>query len=269
MSKFEAFEDYPKESVASAEACLLTVWPSLQRYREDLVLVGGLAIHYLTKRVVPGLPGAVTMDVDLGISLGASGGQYGTIKSDLSGLGFRSEGSRLVRQFGNLSLYLDFLTESHGAAAGSCIVDDVVASVFLGLNRALACRRSVEVRGRDLYGAERACTIKVADIGPMLVLKLNAFGGPTGRRLPKDAYDVLLAVTGFLDGPRAAVAGFQEEEKRGNSGYAYALATLERDFCDPAQDGPIRAAQFLRPDASTRNRIREDMATVGRILLGR
>ena len=51
------------------------------------------------------------MDVDLGITLGASGGQYGTIKSDLAGLGFVPEGDRLVRKFGHLGLYLDFLTE--------------------------------------------------------------------------------------------------------------------------------------------------------------
>jgi hypothetical protein len=41
---------------------------------------------------VTDLPGAVTMDVDFGISLAASGHQYGTIKSDLAGLDFKSEG---------------------------------------------------------------------------------------------------------------------------------------------------------------------------------
>ena len=75
MSKFGAFEDYPKESLLSAEAALLTAWRSLERYHDDLVLVGGLASHYLTKRDVAGLPGAVTMDVDFGISLAASGDQ--------------------------------------------------------------------------------------------------------------------------------------------------------------------------------------------------
>jgi hypothetical protein len=140
MSKFGTFSSYPRESLPSAEAALLTAWRSLERYHNDLVLVGGLAVHYLTRRNVPGLPGAVTMDVDFGITLGASGGQYGTIKSDLGGLGFVSEGNRLVRKFGNLGLYLDFLTEDPPATQGTRIVDDVVASVFSGLNRALACR---------------------------------------------------------------------------------------------------------------------------------
>jgi hypothetical protein len=69
MSKYETFGAYPQRSLVSAEAALLTVWPSLSRYHDDLVLVGGLAIHYLT-RDVQGLAGAITLDVDFGISLG-------------------------------------------------------------------------------------------------------------------------------------------------------------------------------------------------------
>ena len=65
MSKLGTFGDYPKESLQSAEAALLTAWRSLDRYHKDLVLVGGLAVHYLTKRdAAGGAPGAVTMDVD-------------------------------------------------------------------------------------------------------------------------------------------------------------------------------------------------------------
>lgn len=268
MSKFGTFGDYPKESLMSAEAALLTAWRSLDRYHDDLVLVGGLAVYYLTKRDMAGLPGAVTMDVDFGISLAASGDQYGTIKSDLAGLDFKSEGNRLVRKFGNLNLYLDFLTEDPPSVTGARIVDDVIASVIPGLNRALACHRIVAVKGRDLYGAEQECKVTVADIGPMLVLKLNAFGGPTGRRLPKDAYDVLLAVTRFMDGPEAAVAAFRAEAKAGNTGYEFALKALQKDFSDPDQDGPIRAAEFHPGSAGNRDRIRQDVATVGKILLG-
>ena len=267
VSKFGTFGEYPRDSLMSAQAALLTAWRSLERYHENLVLVGGLAVHYLTKRDVPGLPGAVTMDVDFGISLAASGGQYGTIKLDLAGLYFKSEGDRLVRKFGNQKLYLDFLTEDPPALNGARIVDDVIASVIPGVNRALACRRILAVKGRDLYGTEQECKVAVADIGPLLVLKLNAFGGPTGRRLPKDAYDVLLAVTGFLDGPESAVAAFRAEAKAGNTGYEFALKALQQDFSDPDQDGPIRAAEFHPGNTGNRDRIRQDVATVGKILL--
>lgn len=268
MSKFATFDAYPAEGLPAAEAALLTVWRTLERYQDDLVLVGGLAVHYLTRRSVAGLPGAVTMDVDFGITLGASGGQYGTIQSDLSGLGFKTEDHRLVRREGTLNLYVDFLTEAPPATTGSRWVDDVVASVIPGINRALACRRMVTVEGRDLYGAAQRCHIPVAEIGPMLVLKLNAFGGPTGRRLPKDAYDVLLAVTGYLDGAEAAVQGFRREAETGNTGYASAITALKNDFTAPEKDGPARAAEFFPGSPADRERLRQTVATVGRFLLG-
>lgn len=147
-------------------------------------------------------------------------------------------------------------------------MDDVVASVIPGVNRALACRRLVTVHGRDLYGAEQECKVSVADIGPLLVLKLNAFGGPTGRRHPKDAYDMLLAVTAFVDGPEAAVKAFRAEAQAGNSGYGFAVAALRRDFVSVEQDRPIRAAEFVREFVSDAAQLRQDVVTVTKYLLG-
>jgi predicted nucleotidyltransferase len=268
MTKFGKFDDYPPRSLESAESALLTAWRSLEQYHNDLVLVGGLAVHYLTRRDLSGLPGAVTLDVDFGITLGASGGQYGTIKTDLAGLGFTSEGNRLVRKFGDIALYLDFLTEDPPSVTGARVVDDVVASVIPGVNRALASRRIMTVHGRDLYSVEQTCQVAVADIRPLLVLKLNAFGGPTGRRSPKDAYDVLLAVTGFIDGPEAAVLAFRAEKDAGNPAYTAALAALRADFSEANQDGPVRAAEFYPGDAADRDRVRQQVVTMGRILLG-
>ena len=268
MSKYDTFGAYSQRSLLSAEAALLTVWPSLSRYQDDLVLVGGLAIHYLTRRDIQGLPGAITLDVDLGISLAASGGQYGTIKSDLEGLGFVSEGQRLVRKRGDIALYIDFLTEDpNQRALGSRPVDEVIANVVPGINRALDCYRTVLVEGTDVYGAHQKCEVKVADVGPLLVLKLNAFGGLSGRRLPKDAYDILPAVTGFIDGPAAAIRDFRAEEAAGNPAYQIATIVLEKDFSQPDQDGPIRAADFLGESSSLRERVRQDLVTVGRRLL--
>jgi len=268
MSKYDTFLGYPQPSLLSAEAALLTVWPSLSRYHDDLVLVGGLAIHYLTRPNIEGLPGAITIDVDFGVSIAASGGQYGTIKSDLEGLGFVSEDRRLVRRKGNIALYVDFLTEDPNRnAPGSRVVDEVIASVVPGINRALACCRTVTVQGRDVYGANQKCDVRVVDIGPLLVLKLNAFGGPSGRRLPKDAYDILLAVTAFIDGPTAAIEGFRAEEAAGNPAYRIATTVLEKDFLQPDQDGPIRAADFLGDSNTIREQVRQDLVTLARRLL--
>lgn len=101
MSKFSSFAEYPPRSLAGAEAALLTAWASLERFHDDLVLVGGLAVRYLTKQGAGLLPGPVTMDVDLGVTLAAeAGGQYGSMADDLTGQGFkRDEKGRYVRQF--------------------------------------------------------------------------------------------------------------------------------------------------------------------------
>ena len=270
MSKHETFADYPQRGLAAAEAALLTIWPTLNRYHDDLVLVGGLAVHYLTKQSAGGWPGAVTMDVDLGISVAAEGGQYGTVRSDLAGLGFKPDQdhpNRLVRQVEDMALSVDFLTELPSVTTGTRTVDDVIASVVPGINRALESRRMMKIEGRDIYGVKQTCELAVSDIGPLLVLKLNAFGGPTGRRHPKDAYDILLVVTSFVDGPQAALDAFQAEGTTGNTGFASAVEALRRDFGSVDADAPVRAAEFLRGTFDAQMRVREELVTAAKFLL--
>jgi len=185
MSKFSSFAEYPPRSLAGAEAALLTAWASLERFHNDLVLVGGLAVRYLTKQGAGLLPGPVTMDVDFGVTLAAEGGQYGSMADDLSGQGFKlDEKGRYVRQFETMPVFIDFLTEHPTATTGTIGVDGVPAGVFPGVARALATRRKVTVEGKDLFGATQKVTVPVSGIGALLVLKLNAFAG---RQQAKDA----------------------------------------------------------------------------------
>src|SRR5260370_37509858 len=131
MSKYASFAEYPAASLRAAEAALLTAWTALHRYQEELVLVGGLAVKYLTKPSTDLLPGPVTMDVDLGVALGAEGGQYGMIADDLLGQGFkRAENRRFVRSFEAMSLYIDFLTEHPTEIRGTDEVEGAEAGVF-------------------------------------------------------------------------------------------------------------------------------------------
>jgi hypothetical protein len=120
MSKFASFAEYPPRSLTGAEAALLTAWASLERFRDELVLVGGLAVKYLTTPGTGLLPGAVTMDVDLGVTLAADGGQYGSLADDLVGQGFRRDAQgRFARQFETLTVFIDFLTEHPTATSGT------------------------------------------------------------------------------------------------------------------------------------------------------
>ncbi len=274
MSKFSSFAEYPPRSLAGAEAALLTAWVSLERFHDDLVLVGGLAVKYLTKQGAGLLPGPVTMDVDLGVTLAAAaGGQYGSMADDLTGQGFKlDEKGRYVRQFETMPVFIDFLTEDPIATTGTVMVDGVPAGVFPGVARALATRRKVTVEGKDLFGAPQKATVPVSGVGALLVLKLNAFAG---RQQAKDAYDVLLCVSRFTDGPDSAIAAFQAEASTGNRGYARAVETLRSQFFEIGQSGPLRCAAFALDgqsgidDRQQRERqIAEQLVTISRALAG-
>ena len=81
--KHEHYGDYTAQDTLRSESALLTVWAVLREFREDLVLVGGLVPRYLCKQLA-GEMQAVTMDVDLGVSLGLSSGQYETTTTRLT-----------------------------------------------------------------------------------------------------------------------------------------------------------------------------------------
>lgn len=136
---------------------------------------------------------------------------------DLSGQGFQlDEKGRYVRQFETMPVFIDSLTEHPTATTGTAMVDGVPAGVFPGVARALATRRKFAVEGKDWFGAPQKAAVPVSGIGPLLVLKLNAFAG---RQQAKDAYVVLLSGSRFADGPDAASAAFQAEATAGNRGY--------------------------------------------------
>jgi hypothetical protein len=89
--KYSTFAEYDPRGLALAEPALLTVWSGIGSYHEELVLVGGLVPQYLCRHPVSdsALPRPGTLDVDLGIALGATAGQYGSLSADLKAQGFR------------------------------------------------------------------------------------------------------------------------------------------------------------------------------------
>lgn len=272
MTKFATYAEYPSRSLIAAEKALLTAWPGLHRYHDDLVLVGGLAVKYLTKPVVGLLRGAVTMDVDFGISLAADGGMYGSIADDLRGQGFtRNERGRYVRELEGLTIYVDLLTEKPSLGRGTTLVDGVPIEAFPGVQRALATRTCKPVKGDDAFGVPKEIQVPVSGIGPLLVLKINAFDV---REQPKDAYDVLLAVSNYTGGFEEAVAAFRAEAHSGNNGYAQAEGALQKHFIAERQSAPGRCAAFALgenpagADAKTRQQqINQQMVSVGKALL--
>ncbi len=240
--KHDTFDKYPPGGLDLAQRALLTTWDCLSDYREDLVLVGGLAVRLLTHRADEGLPDAVTIDVDFGISVGASAGMDGGIRQRLSAHDFRWEGGRFTREFGEMPLFLDLLTDDDKADVGNAVLDDSLSvSIVPGINRALAQSRIVRISGTTLLGVEQTEDVRVAEIGPMLVLKLNAFAG---RKASKDAHDVAYLAMNYLGGIEGAVAGFSGEKTAGNRGMPRALQTLQDHFGNVNAQGPISCAAF-------------------------
>ncbi len=242
--KHETFAKYPPAGMDLAQRALLTVWDCLAMYRDDLVLVGGLAVSLLTRPAPNGQPGPVTLDVDFGINVGASEGMYGSIRDTLSAHGFRWKGGRFIREIEGMKLYVDLLTDDGKSARGTVTVDDGLAVAMIpGIERAMRCVRVVEVTGRTLLNVQQTQHIRVADVGPLLVLKLNAYGGPTGRKAPKDAHDIIYLLSEYLDGPAKAVAAFHQEKSQ-NRAMTGALDTLRAGFASVEGEGAIACAAF-------------------------
>lgn len=273
--KHDTFDKYPPDKLDLPQQALLTIWDCLPEIRHDLVLVGGLAVRYLTKPPTRGIPGAVTLDVDFGINLAADGGSYPGIRENLSGHGFKWEKGRFVRKFDGWPLYLDLLTDDGASDKGTVMIDDGLSvGVFPGINRAWECHRLIGISGKTLLGVPLTEQINVAEAGPLLALKLNAFGGPSGRKAPKDAHDILHLAMNYLDGPQKAAASFQEERRLAQRGMANAVKCLEDHFTSPDSTGPMACAAFrlnnLHRDPQYEEeslRIRQQCVTLAEMLL--
>jgi hypothetical protein len=271
--KHDTFNKYPPDSLDFPVQALLTTWGCLDDFHDDLVLVGGLAVRFLTKPPKEGLPGPVTLDVDFGVNIGASAGAYPGILENLSAHDFRWVNGRFTRKFPKMELHIDLMTDDNKKTKGTAVVDNGLnVSIFPGIHRALACHRKVKVSGKTLLGTgKKDEEIKVAEVGPLLVLKLNAFHG---RKAPKDVHDILYLAMNYLDGIEAAVVGFREERRLGNRGMDRALECIRRDFLDDNSDGPVSCAAFRlnnehresqNKDAAMR--IQQDCVTLARALM--
>jgi len=264
--------DYPAPGVVSAEAALVIAWASLENFHADLVVVGGLAIYFHTRRKVhPLYRPAGTLDVDFGITLAADACLAAPAAFALAQAGFiENEKGRMYRQTDHGELFIDFLTEHPPATAGTRNVSELVTSICPGIDRALVDPVWREVEGTDHLGDVRSFALPFCNYGPLLVLKLNAFAKRSGPKRAKDAYDILSLVLSSEDGAEAVVGAFGEEKKSDNPGLKVALTTLETQFSDVKQLGPTLADSFYlgsRGDKDLSLRLREDVVTVGQALL--
>ena len=275
--KFASYAEYDPKGIALSVPALLTVWAGIQRFSEDLVLVGGLVPHFICRHPESDtrLPRPATVDVDIGIALGASSGQYGSLLADLQAQGFRFSKkfeTRFERVVGPYTIYLDFLVEWPPGTKGVVVVDDVPANILPGIDRALATARTQLVKGTDLFGAEQSLPIRICEVGPFLVMKLRAFAS---REAPKDAFDLLYTFQHYDGGTDTAVAAFHAEGAAGNLAFQDASACLRQHFGNEGSAAPVRAAHFVHGPVTAgetddtrllRQQIQQDVVTMGLLL---
>jgi hypothetical protein len=245
--KYDTYGEYDPKAVAQTQPAFLTVWSGLGSYHEDLVLVGGLVPHYLCRHPTgsTALPRPATLDVDLGIALGASAGQYGPLSAHLRAQGFKpsaTQSGRFEKDVNGFTLHIDFLVEDGDQPRGTRMVDDVPASVMPGVVRALATARVMTIEGKDFLGGQQKVRARICEVGPFLVLKLRAL---LLRQQGKDAFDLLYTLLHYDGGTAAAVAGFAVEAKAGNPAFPDAARALETLFRDESGPGPVKAAHFV------------------------
>lgn len=277
--KLGAYTDYDSRKVALAESALFTIWPNLEPWHDDLVLVGGLVPRYICgdTSIPRPLPQPVTLDADIGIALGASGGGMSSLLFVLLEKDFHKATSpegliRYEKKVGDYSVPVDFLTDAPPHTQGTATVDDIVASVLPGINRALTTARTVKVTGNDLAGNSQTVALRVCEVGPFLALKLRAF---LHREQAKDAFDILYTLLHYDRGTAAAVAAFAEEARIENTACPDALLCLQNHFDSEAALGPTKAAQFF-PGPVTPNepadirfqrlQIQQEMVSAARLL---
>jgi len=266
-------KDYPQFGLAATEAALFSAWEALEKFHGDLVVVGGLAVLYHTRGDKNSrFPVTSTLDVDFGISLGTEGGLAGTVQFDLSMLGYQMmENGRMFREMEHGTLYIDFLTEHPPRQSGTYEVSGISAEVCPGINRALAVRKYVSIQGIDRYGDPQTYRVPICGIGPLLVLKLNAFAKRSSGKRAKDAYDLLVAVSSYSEGPVAAIEAFHAEALSDNPAFDAAVQILKSHFIQPDLDGPLQAAQFCYGQTDPGDevmRLKEDLVTIAHALLG-
>ncbi|MDP6357767.1 MAG: nucleotidyl transferase AbiEii/AbiGii toxin family protein [Planctomycetota bacterium] len=272
--KYGTHQEYSSKGTNLVEQSLLTVWASLSRWHDDLVLIGGLVPRYLCGDISEQrqLPRPVTIDADLGIALGASSGQYEPLSSALQGHGFkRSEKAGHFEKSldASTTVFIDFLVEHPPHTEGTATVDDIHANILPGVNRALKTARSRQVSGMDLYGAKQNLTIRVCEIGPFLALKLRAFHS---RRQPKDAFDILYVLKYYDGGIERALRAFADECRLQNPAAEDAITSLERHFQSEDSSAPLQAAHFVLGEGPTgiseeRVQIQQEVVDAGHVLL--
>jgi predicted nucleotidyltransferase len=276
LSKASA-ADYSQRATERCERVLVTVLGNIGPWAERVYLAGGLAPRYLIAKLPPDVPPHVgSTDVDLIISVAVTtndAGAYRTLHHNLRQGGFTQGPADFQwrRKIDESTMLVEFLCETDAVAAGRIFKPKQdYGSKMAALNvtgTELAHRDYVEVAleaERLDDGGRSRVTVRVANLLPLVVLKIAAF---QDRHANKDAYDLIFTLRNWPGGPDAAGRAAAESPVAAEKITSGALALLGERFADTDQDGPAAYATFTAVTGTDPNQMRQEAVAVARQFL--
>lgn len=251
---------YDRVRTEISKGALVQLALALHAYRNDMVLAGGWAPHFLTLGYFEHC-GSIDIDIVLRPSVVVRYDRIREIVVEELGYKPADREFRFEKQLKDskgalFRLELDFLTEPESAQKAGLVrvQDGIDAALIPGCSIVFDFNYEQEVRGVIPDGDEASELIRVADIVGCLTMKGLALGRL--RKLEKDSYDVY-AVAGFHKGsPSRAAHEFKRLISVRASGQfpettVRALSRIYRGFESRNAYASQAASRFLGSDVST------------------
>ena len=257
--------DYPQAEVQACFSVLLEIMTILSEFRDNLAIVGGnvppLLIPYAKEKHTG------TLDIDLALDFQhISDDTYNTIVEALSNRGYyQKEGgqpSTFYRDVGDhreskITVKVDLLAGEYGGTGKGRRhqrMQGAQARKARGCDLVFGSAVTVSLSGTLPGGAKNQVLVKVASIGPFLVMKGMALWQ---RMKEKDAYDIYYCCRNYPGGLPALVEAIRP--MMGNKLAREGLGKIKARFAIVDGIGPTWVADFLGiADAEERDRVKRE-----------
>lgn len=268
--------DYGEPEVQACFSVLLEIMTVLGEFRENVVIVGGNVPSLLFPLATEKHSGS--LDIDLALDSNRMPyDTYKTVAKTLSARGYyRREAEQpfifhrdIEGQNGRIiTVEIDLLAPEYGGTGKSRRhqkIQDTVARKTRGCDLVFESAVRVNLTGTLPNGAENEVTIRVASIGPFLVMKGMALWE---RMKEKDAYDIYYCCRNYPGGLQAAVTDIRPLM----SSYLAmeGLGKIKTKFASVDAIGPTSVADFLEiVDPEEKDRVKREAFEMVNALMNR
>jgi len=257
--------DYQEPEVRACFSVLLEIMTVLGEFRENIVIVGGNVPSLLIPSAEEKHSGS--LDIDLALNhKHISNGTYMTIVNTLKSRGYyQKEGDQpfifyrdIQSESGNtITVEIDLVTGEYGGTGKKHRhqkVQDAQPRKARGCDLAFDSAIKVNLSGTLPTGAGNEVIVKIASIGPFLVMKGMALWE---RMKEKDAYDIYYCCRYYPGGLKAIVEAIRP--LTGNKLAQEGLSKIKAKFVTVDGIGPNWVADFLEiADNEERERIKRE-----------